>query len=414
MPEVFSNGGFDLIIGNPPYVFARGGSFEHNVKGFFKSHYQVAQYQLNTYALFIERAFQLLKDGGYLAFIVPNTWLTIQTYSTLRKFLLENSSSLKVINVHDKVFSAANVDTCLLIAKKGRGSEVILGEFLDGSVKMLGNYKQEDFSPPEFVINITLLKNVDNVRLLDKINSYSLPLSEFAEVKAGLKAYEVGKGKPRQTDKMKNQRIYHANQQVDSTYRKYLEGKDVKRFHLKWNGQWLKYGVCLAAPRDPELFEGPRILVRQIPSRPPYSINALLTDADYLNDINSMIVRGFRNVSPEFILGILNSRLTTYWFVNTFDKFQRKTFPQFKVNELASFPILNASEDDQQRVEKLVTLIQQSHEHMSETKEGSARFVEIMKHVEELNISLDVVVYDIARLSKAERSIIENSTSTNQ
>jgi type I restriction-modification system DNA methylase subunit len=131
MPKVFSDGGFDLVIGNPPYVFARGGSFNNNVKGFFKDHYQVAQYQLNTYALFIERAFQLLRNGGYLAFIVPNTWLTIQSYSGLRKFLLENTSSLKVINIHDQVFSAANVDTCLLIAKKGENSEVILGEFLD-------------------------------------------------------------------------------------------------------------------------------------------------------------------------------------------------------------------------------------------------------------------------------------------
>jgi hypothetical protein len=127
-----------------------------------------------------------------------------------------------------------------------------------------------------------------------------------------------------------------------------------------------------------------------------------------------MIVRGFRKVSPEFILGILNSRLTTYWFVNTFDKFQRKTFPQFKVNELALFPILNTSKENQQKVEKLVDLIQQSYEHISEAKEGSTRYADILKHIEQLNVTLDELVYDIAELSKAERSIINDSTSTIQ
>lgn len=410
MPVVFSNGGFDLVIGNPPYVFARGGSFEGNVKEFYKDHYQVAQYQLNTYALFIERAFHLLKAGGYLAFIVPNTWLTIQTFSGLRKFLLENTSTLKIINILDRVFSAASVDTCLLIAEKGTGGDVVLGEITDGDVEEIGHFAKLKFTAPEYMINIALLKNSENGDLIAKINSLGRPLSDFAMVKAGLKAYEVGKGKPKQTEKMKSARIYHSREPLDDTYRKYLEGKDVKRYHARWGGNWLKYGDCLAAPRDPQLFQRQRILVRQIPSRPPHSINAWFVDGDFINDINSMIITNFVQVPAEYLLGLLNSKLMTFWFVNTFDKFQRKTFPQFKVNELATFPIFLATESDQEKIVKLVHTIQESHQHLSDAPENSSRFVEISKHLDELDSALDTLIYGVAGLTPEEILIIESSS----
>jgi type I restriction-modification system DNA methylase subunit len=407
MSEAFANGGFDLVIGNPPYVFARGGSFDSHVKEFYKNNYKVAQYQLNTYALFIERAFQLLKPNGYLSFIVPNTWLTIQAFSGLRKFLLDNTASLKIINIFDKVFSAANVDTCLLIAEKGSGGDVILGQISDGTIEEFGHFSKSEFAAPEYMINIALLSNSGNSKLVAKIDSFGRPLSEFATVKAGLKAYEVGKGNPKQSEKMKNQRVYHASQQVDETYRKYLEGRDVRRYHAQWGGQWIKYGECLAAPRDPDLFLGERILVRQIPSRPPYSINAWLAEGDYLNDINSMIITNFSEMDPKYILGLLNSKLMTFWFINTFDKFQRKTFPQFKVNELATFPIFATSENSRIRVMKVVDMILESYKHLEKASEGSARYNEVLKHLTKLNSDLDQIVYGIVGLNEEEIAIIE-------
>lgn len=409
MPKVFEEGGFDLVIGNPPYVFARGGSFENSVKEFYKNNYEVAQYQLNTYALFIERAFQLLKPDGYLAFIVPNTWLTIQAFSGLRRYLLENTGSLKIINIFDKVFSAANVDTCLLIAKKGVGGDVVLGQISNGKIEEFGNYPKAEFIGPEYMINIALLKNSGNSRLIAKLNSLGRPLSQFATVKAGLKAYEVGKGSPKQSEKMKNQRVYHSTQRIDETYRKYLEGKDVQRYDVQWGGQWIKYGECLAAPRDPELFLGERILVRQIPSKPPYSINASLVVEDYINDINSMIITNFKGFEPKYILGLLNSRLMTFWFVNTFDKFQRKTFPQFKVNELATFPIFVASEGSHDQIIKAVDGILQSKKHLDKAVEGSSRYQEILKHLTKLSNELDRIVYTIVGLDADEIAIVEGT-----
>jgi hypothetical protein len=121
-----------------------------------------------------------------------------------------------------------------------------------------------------------------------------------------------------------------------------------------------------------------------------------------------MIIRNFREISPKVVLGMLNSKLVTYWFVNTFDKFQRKTFPQFKVNELATFPILNLLESEQTRVQKVVESILEAEDHLSTVPKGSARHNEIVKHLSNLNTDLDHMLYEIVGLDTSEIEIVES------
>lgn len=180
---------------------------------------------------------------------------------------------------------------------------------------------------------------------MSKVESQSDRLGSVADVKAGLVAYEVGKGTPPQTEEMKLDRVYHSTKKVDDTYIKYLDGKDVCRYRLDWSGEYLKYGDNLAAPRkDFRLYSTKRILVRQIPAKPSYCIHACIADGICLNDRNSMNVINLPE-SPEAILGIINSRLTSFWFIHKFGKMQRETFPQFKVNELAEFPLPKRRKD---------------------------------------------------------------------
>lgn len=80
--------------------------------------------------------------------------------------------------------------------------------------------------------------------------------------------------------------------------------------------------------------------MRQIPSKPPYSILACFVSDVVVNDNNSMIVVNPNSFySLKYLLAILNSRLMSFWFIHTYGKLQRKVFPQFKVNELRDFPI---------------------------------------------------------------------------
>src|SRR3989338_2780970 len=405
--DAFEYGGFDVIIGNPPYVFARGGHFDERIKRYYYENFPLASYQLNAYLLFIDRAFRLLKKGGYFGFIIPNTWLTIDTFSPLRKFLLEETGDLQIINIFDKVFGEANVDTCLLIFKKGKSNNIKLGEFRDGQLAIGGDFPVSQFKKNNYIINIALAKNKDKSAILDKVREKAKPLSDFSTIKSGFVAYETGKGNPPQTDEMKNQRIYHSDKKEGEGWYKYLDGKDVKRYQVDWSGKWVKYGNWLAAPRTIDLYQNPRILVRQIPSPPPYSINAVFVDENMLmNDRNSMIILSFK-INYLFVLAVLNSKITTFWFANTFDKFQRKTFPQFKVKELATFPIPNASQAEQEKIAKKGQAMLEIQKELQAISANTDKHNSLKRDIEKLDREIDEAIYKLYGLTAEEIRTIE-------
>lgn len=357
-PDVADVGGFDIVVGNPPWVFARGGKLDPDDKTYFYDHYQVAEYQLNLYALFIERSFQQLRVGGRFGFIVPNTWLTIPSYETLRRFILKNASDVEIVNIYDKVFEDANVDCCLIMFTKGKPTIVEFAEMRGQQFECVAPiYPHAIEALPAAVMNIGQFKDLERQEILQIVNSSSVSLDTLAKVSTGIKAYQVGKGKPPQTKEVKDGRIFHAPSKLDECYVPYLEGVDVKRYRLDWvNKTWISYGDHLAEPRRSIDFAAPRILVRQIPSKPPYCISAAFTEDYYINDINSMVVFNFE-VAPQALLAVLNSRLISFWFVMTFDKLQRGLFPQFKVKELKAFPMpFNLDAHEEQLVQLVAEL----------------------------------------------------------
>jgi len=405
--DVFSQKGFDVIIGNPPYVFARGGNFNEQTKKYYYDNYPLASYQLNTYLLFIDRAFRLLKPGGYFGYIIPNTWLTIDTFAMLRKFLLEETGELQIINIFDKVFGDASVDSCILTFRKGKPSDVTLGEFRDGKLSIIGSFSPSQFSQNGYIINIALSKSKNKGAIISKISSNSKPLSFYATPSTGLKAYQIGKGNPKQNKVIKLNRAFHSEKQNNQSYKMYLEGRDVSRYFLGWSGEYLSYGDWLAEPRKTVPFKGKRILIRQIPSIPPYSINAVFTEKEYLNDINSMVVFNFR-CNPLYLLAALNSKLTTFWFVNTFDKFQRKTFPQFKVKELATFPIPNASDEIQLRIANKAQQMLSLQKDFKKLSKNTDKFDLKKIEISRLDEEIDNMFYTLCGLTSKDIDTIES------
>ena len=390
------SGGFDIVIGNPPYVFARN-SAEKGIteqdKKYFYGNFKLAKYQVNLYPLFIEKGHNLIKNTGILCYITPNNWLTINTNKDLRKFVLE-CSNVKIVNFYAKVFESAAVDSCIItFSKSGENQEVDLFEYTDSLTLIHSAPANYFLSKKDYVINVEAFKNNQSLGLIDKIEAVSVELSELADVKVGLKAYQIGKGKPQQTEVEKNTRTFHAKEKLDDSYIKYFDGKDVCRYQMGWSGEFLKYGSHLAEPRNNfVLFSTKRILIRQIPSKPPYCIHACLIEETALNDLNSMNLVRFKE-SPEFILAVLNSRLISYWFVHKFGKMQRGVFPQFKVNELASFPIPKITADQQQPFIKLVDKI------LADKKAGN--------DTRALEREIDVLVYGLYGLSEEEILIVE-------
>lgn len=398
---MFGVNAFNILIGNPPYVFARnskskGISKEH--KTYFYEHFRLAKYQINLYSLFLERSTNLLVEQGMLSFIVPNNWLTINTNKDLREFVL-SFSNITIVNFYAKVFASASVDSAIILFSKSQENKNIsLYEYdTDQKLNLIKKTVTDYFlSKTDAVININALKNGDIGLLVEKIENNHKQLKDLADVRAGLKAYEVGKGAPSQTEKMKEDRIYHADKKIDDSYTRYLSGRDVQRYCLSWSGEYLKYGNNLAAPRKYELFSTPRILVRQIPSKPPYSINACYSDDLILNDLNSMNIVNIKD-EPFYILGVLNSKVTTFWFIHKFGKLQRGIFPQFKINELESFPIPKATDKQKNEISKLVEKV------LKEKKADQSANTKIYDD------ELDSLVADLFLLSSDEKALINHS-----
>ncbi len=394
--------GFDIVIANPPYVFARDSASKgitQTAKDYYYGNYSLAEYQVNLYPLFIEAGSRVLRKRGVLCFITPNNWLTINTNRNLRRFVLAQSN-VSILNFYARVFESADVDAAIVIFQNDDSASenkyVRLLEWITEPELITEALTSLFLSQQDAIINIEALKSGATRDLMEKIESKSRDLRSVASVKCGLKAYQKGKGRPKQSVREKEGRVFHSKTPKHG-YIKYLDGKDVCRYRLGWNGEFLHYGPHLAEPRkDFRLFSTPRILVRQIPSPPPYCINACYTDETVLNDLNSMNVINL-TIKHQLLLAVLNSRLMTYWFIHKFGKMQRGIFPQFKVNELAIFPISISFEPHASRLIELV-------ESVLNAKQNDAN-----ADTSETESEIDQLVYSLYGLTAEEAEIIEDS-----
>ncbi len=183
-----------------------------------------------------------------------------------------------------------------------------------------------------------------------KINENSFPLNDLVEIKAGLKAYEKDKGEPKQTAEDVVNRIYDYDHQFDENTFKYLEGKDVGRYYTNWSGLYLRYGKHLAAPRTFNLFDGKKIIVREITGNFPKCLIATYSEDVYLFNMSNIAIveKANSEISLKYITAILNSKLLSYYFVKNTAKSVRKLFPKIILNDLRKFPIKNISLSTQQ------------------------------------------------------------------
>jgi len=115
-PEVFADGGFDVVVGNPPYVVATKSKFGQIQVDYLLKHYSYAQYSPNTYALFTELALhKLLRKDGNIGFIIPSGWLSAQFFSQMRSDVYRHEIA-EIINLKNSAFDEI-VETLIIIAK---------------------------------------------------------------------------------------------------------------------------------------------------------------------------------------------------------------------------------------------------------------------------------------------------------
>jgi hypothetical protein len=330
-PDVFAKGGFDVVIGNPPYV--RAENIEKKQREYFiskDSKYSKTFGRFDLYIVFNELAFQILKPNGILSFIFPSSFLN-QNYSQLQRDWFLNE--LNLIEINDlsgiDVFKGVAVEVAIVIVKNQspRGkiycskplNEV---DFLEGKKALIDKSIFNDLPNKTFRTEL----NENTISLINKIRNNSILLDSFCYTVIGAVPHNS------QTGASKDRLI--STSCDEPTCKKYLEGKNVNRYSIVWDGRYLNYLPNeMHRPKFPELFENEKLLVRNISTA-----EGIMATFDkehfYVNDTMSVLVpwknlinvdqRGVRgtekqiqlseNVELKYLLALINSKLINFYF----------------------------------------------------------------------------------------------------
>lgn len=366
---IMSDGGFDVVIGNPPYVFGRDWKYEEGRSyQYFLNNFEVAEYQFDMYVLFWERGIKLLNDHGKIGYVTPNTWFNNQKTTRLRRLVLLQTNIESIADYSNvNVFEDAVVLPVITTLGKPKTTEhhtTVFRPAADNSPAFSHTVLQDSWLNDDLcVINFNLRKG--DFEILKKIESGNKKVAEWADVKFGVKIYETGKGTPPQKASDATQKIYEAAMKIDHTYRPYLEGKDVESFLIKDQNRWIKYGENLAAPRDAALFQGDRLLVRRIVGE---KLIVAFVDGDFVTSQLLHIVKPHRPQDAKYLLVLLNSILLAYYFRKKYNRLD-KTFPEIRIYELESLPIPQIAPADQapfiEKADEMLRLHRALHEATS-------------------------------------------------
>lgn len=406
-PAAMDAGGFDAIIGNPPYHGGRTWPLDAQQAAYLARRFTTAAYQFDIYALFWEQGLRLLKDGGVMGLITPNTWLNNQSATRLRALVLDTTT---VVGITDFSRSACFPGTVVLpvvtILEKCQtpAHAAAMAVATAEGIRQTHSVPQQIWRDDARRIIHTDLRE-DDIALRQKIEKGAVALETLAAVRFGIKVYETGKGHPPQAPAAARDRIFEADTPRDAQYRPYLEGKDITRYAVQWRQRWLRYGAHLAAPRDPALFTGPRLLLRRIVG--PRLIGAY-TDADFVTGQLLQIVKPHEPELALYLLGILNSTLMGYYFRKTYNR-QDRTFPEIRIYELAALPIRALGPADEARrvaLSALVGGLHTLHTDLAAATTPAARH-EVRHACAAMEQRIDALVYALYGLNEAEIAVVE-------
>ena len=412
-------GGFDAIIGNPPYIHSRDELIADREKKYFYEKYTVSEYQLNTFCLFIERGLELLKSDGLLGYIIPNYWLSTSNDKNLRDFIFKQNDVYDLINVYN-IFKDAIVDTLILtVAAKKRKDPKMLVAAIDRRIKVLEE-KYLKIADRDWFFEKTIAVNELNEDLEVSFKetfelSANRTISNYLISKFGAKLYEVGKGIPPQTRRHSQEKVYESEKKKDNNYKKLLRGKHIKHFQVEWSKDWVRYGENLAAPRNPQIYKGERILLKRIISKPLIDASLMKDNYICLTDVITLLPKT-GEVDCRYFLGIINSKVCSSYIRTRNVNLDRDVFPKINANTLDTFPVPDPNSIPKSEYENIVTLVDQIQAKMPQASKfhdaGNHRAYQgISNEIDYLEDRLNHSVYKLYSLSPQEIKFIEKVAS---
>lgn len=460
--DIMPNGGFDVIIGNPPY----GAELDEQAKNYISQNYHTAEYQIDTYVIFIERALNLLKEGGKLSFIVPSTWLNMHYFSKLRNLIISNTKLERIVLFRYQVFEDVTAETCIFICTKAFKPDNDVRISSIDNLEQNNDIKYQKISQNYWLKNYETGFNVfytqEKLNLIERIYNNSIIVDKIASITVGIKPYQTNKGTPKQTKQDVESRIYDSSIQINEFFQPYIVGSNITKYHIKKPiNKYIKYGDWLAEPRKSLNFKSKKIVIRQTADR----VIAAVDNVGYydLNNVHNLIPTDEIYSNLNFLVTVLNSKLMDFAYKFLVPEAGR-VFAEVKAVNLAKLPIPNATSEQQQslaskakqmmelnkqlyngfdsalelikaeyqpkkisqNLEKFYTLgihpfieelekqkvklsLTQKEELITWYKEKSDKLNKIKQQIDTLDIEIDQEIYKLYNLTDEEIKIIENN-----
>lgn len=345
--DVFDQGGFDIVIGNPPYGVSIKGSYrDYALEKFGK----VPDFEI--YYFFTELAYLLTKYNGVKSYIIPNTFLFNTFAENYRVGLTEKWNLVEILDCTKfNIFQSATVRNAITLWRKGKGSKVgyrqtknkhSFSELISSKKVIIQNSQLLDINQNW---GLAFLLDVNTINTVNKIKLNKIELQTYFKVSQGyipyrrsdlVKLYGKEKG-----NKIVDERLWHSDEKISSDYIPEIFGRELNKFGIinKTKISFIKYGKHVASYVDLDFFSKERVLVREITN--PRIIATILDDT-YANDpqLISIINKDTCNRNDLLkIWAILNSNLATYYHFNNSPKATKGAFPKILIKDIKEFPI---------------------------------------------------------------------------
>ncbi|EPH3708182.1 class I SAM-dependent DNA methyltransferase [Campylobacter jejuni] len=451
-PEILDDDGnfkgFDLIIGNPPYI--RQEEIKE-LKNTLSKNYKVYKGTADIYTYFYELGFNVLKENGILSFITSNKYTRAGYGEALREFLLKNTCILKYIDLNGiKVFDSATVDTSILSFEKIKIKENTF-KYLSLNNELLKNYDFEISAIKEF-LNISqnslskesfAFNDESTNALKTKIEKLGTPLKDWHGlninygIKTGLnEAFIITTEK--KDEILANCKDEDEKERTAKLIRKMLRGRDIKRYRYEWAGLWVinthngyksKNGEKVEAiniehyPSLKKHFDEfyPQLEKRSDKGLTPYNLRNCAyieefekekivwnpVSGEYLFSYikehiffnNSLFMMTLDVFSLKYILAFMNSNCYKWLITLKTNLIQTGSYAYGAKDKIERLPIPKINSKNEKLANELINLVDEILKVKEQDKNANTQ---------ELENKINSLVYKLYNLTEEEIKIIEN------
>jgi hypothetical protein len=384
-PKVLENGGYDIILGNPPY----GINFSQTEKNLYRQIYQAFDPEIESYILFIERSIQLLRDGGLMGFVVPSNLATNLRYQRIRNFILKNTKILKIVNLDKNIFSKINVEPFIIFLQRFDGFKKVKTHeiyFENLKYKLKGKFEvlsriTEDQSKIYSNINQMFLPSPKTTisNILEKIRRNSSFLKDFVNISRGI---ELGFHSPITSDKKQ-----------DSSFVPLIAGRSIQKFRISPKKRYIRFNSYNKSIfKDYALYVQHKLVLRRIG-------HELIAAFDQNNlfclcDVYMLTLKPNQTQTIFYYLeAILNSELMSFYLKNRFTSV-KKIFPKIPIKFLKEIPIRATK-----NLSKIITLTEQLHGQPWQIQNSNDQYGKLIK-------SLNNEIFQLYELNPDEQALI--------